>query len=167
MASLRFYDPIVLLRVMPLVSSTCTLLFASDQDFFLGIFNRPETRTKSRPLLPSYFDTFFRRGVVFVVGCLSVTTCASIANLYVRKPALVARQSGWWYVATGALSTGHLLFVPWIAPLVKATLDADKEGTDPNASLDKWLRINRIRMLTVDSAAWFASVAAVVCTLAA
>jgi hypothetical protein len=164
MASLRFFDPIALLRVTPLVSSTCTLLYASDQDFFLGIFNRPENRTKSRPLLPSYFDTFFRRGVVFVVGCLSVTACASVANLYVRKPTLVARQSGWWYVGSGALSLAHLLFVPRIAPSVKATLEADREGTDPNASLDEWLRINRIRMLTVDVGAWVASVAAVVST---
>ncbi|KAL2127061.1 hypothetical protein VTI74DRAFT_11389 [Chaetomium olivicolor] len=167
MASRLFFDPIVLLRVTPLISSTCTLLYASDQDFFLGILNRPENRAKSRSLLPSYFDTFFRRGVFFVVGCLSVTTWSSIANLYVRRPALVAKQSGWWYVAIGALSIGHLLFVPLIAPSVKATLDADKEGTDANASLDKWLLINRIRMLTVDFAAWAASVAAVLSTLAA
>jgi hypothetical protein len=167
MASLRFYDPVALLRVAPLVSSTCTLLYASDQDFFLGIFNRPEHRSKSRPLLPSYFSTFFRRGVVFVVTCLAVTTWASVANLYVRKPALVARQSGWWYVASGALSAAHLLFVPWIAPSVKATVDAEKDGSDANAELDKWLSINRIRMLTVDLGAWVASVAAVVSTLAA
>lgn len=169
MASRLFYDPVVLLRVAPLVSSTCTLLYAADQDFFLGILNQSkhDIRVKSRSLLPSYFATFFRRGVVFVVGCLAATTWSSIANLYVRRQALVARQSGWWYVASGALSIGHLFFIPLIAQPVKAIIDADKEGADANASLYKWLQINRIRMLTVDLSAWIASVGAVVSTLAA
>lgn len=167
MASLHSFDPITLLRITPLVSSTCTLLYASDQDFFLGLFNLPENRTHSQPLLPSYFGAFFRRGVVFVVGCLAVTAGASVANLYVRKPVLVARRSGWWYVGSGALALAHLLFVPWIAPSVRATVEADREGADPNAALDQWLRINRVRMWTVDVGAWVASVAAVVTAVVA
>ncbi|KAL2024944.1 hypothetical protein VTK56DRAFT_3643 [Thermocarpiscus australiensis] len=169
MASRLIFDPLVALRIAPLISSTCTLLYASDQDFFLGILNRPENRSSSRPLLPSYFATFFRRGVAFVVGCLAVTAWSSVANLCVRRPALLARRALWWYAAGAALSAGHLLFVPVIAPSVKATLDADGagEGKDPNASLDDWLAINRVRMVTVDLAAWVACVVAAGRTLQA
>jgi hypothetical protein len=167
MASRLFFDPIVLLRVAPLVSSTCTLLYASDQDFFLGILNRPENRAHSRPLLPSYFKTFFRRGVVFVVGCLAVTTWSCIANLYVRRPVLISKKTFWWYAAGAAMSASHLLFVPVIAKSVKAVVDADKESTDPNASLDEWLSINRIRMLTVDWAAWATCAVAAMVTMEA
>ncbi|KAL2179626.1 uncharacterized protein P884DRAFT_256895 [Thermothelomyces heterothallicus CBS 202.75] len=172
MASRLIFDPIVLLRVTPLVSSTCTLLYGADQDFFLGLLNRPESRAKSRPLLPAYFGAFFRRGVVFVVACLAVTAWSSVANLYARRPTLIAsRSSGWWYVATAALSTAHLLFVPLVAPPIKAIIDADEDSAgadaDANATLDAWLRINRVRTLTVDLAAWVASVGAAVGSLAA
>ncbi|KAK4237267.1 hypothetical protein C8A03DRAFT_44876 [Achaetomium macrosporum] len=168
MASRQIFDPIVALRAAPLVSATCTLLYAFDQDFFLGIFNRPENRNSSRALLPSYWKTFFRRGVGFVVGCLAVTTWSSVANLYVRRPALHARQSFWWYVAGAALSSSHLLFIPAVAPSVKAIWDAGTvEGSDPNASLDEWLGVNRLRTFTVDLAAWVACAVAVTRSLEA
>ncbi|TEA09888.1 hypothetical protein C8034_v011549 [Colletotrichum sidae] len=46
------------LRLAPLLSSTCTLLFAHDQHFFLTLFNRPETRKQSTNLVPTYFRLF-------------------------------------------------------------------------------------------------------------
>ncbi|KAH6844754.1 hypothetical protein B0I37DRAFT_378198 [Chaetomium sp. MPI-CAGE-AT-0009] len=167
MAPRLFIDPVVALRAAPLVSATCTFLYARDQDFFLRIFNRPENRQKSRPLLPSYWNTFFRRGIVVVVGCLGTTFWSSIANLFIRQPALRAKQSFWWYVAGAALSAGHLLFIPAVAPSVTAIWDADKDGTDANAALDVWLSVNRVRMWTVDFAAWAACVVAVTKTLEA
>lgn len=182
MASGSIVDPIVLLRAAPLVSSTCTLLYASDQDFFLGLLNRPGTREHSRRLLRPYFTAFFRRGVVFVVGCLAATTWSSIANLCVRRPALRARGPlAWWYAAGAVLSAGHLLFVPFVAPHIKAITsmdaaaeeDGDGAGSgsgsdrDPNASLDEWLAVNRIRMWTVDFAAWVACIVAAAGSLTA
>ncbi|KAK3290204.1 uncharacterized protein B0H64DRAFT_413624 [Chaetomium fimeti] len=167
MASRLFFDPVVALRAAPLVSATCTLLYARDQDFFLRIFNEPGNREKSRALLPSYWRIFFRRGVVVVVGCLAATFWSSIANLFVRRRALEATQSFWWYVAGAALAAGHLLFIPAVAPSVRAISNADKDGTDPNSALDGWLVINRFRMWTVDIAAWAACAVAVTRTLEA
>jgi hypothetical protein len=175
MASRQIFDPIVALRAAPLVSATCTLLYAFDQDFFLGIFNRPENRARSRALLPSYWRTFFRRGVGFVVGCLAVTTWSSIGNLYARRPALHAKRAFWWYVAGAVLSSSHLLFIPAVAPHVKAIWEADSSdaavegegGSDPNASLDDWLAANRLRSWTVDLAAWVACAVAVTRSLEA
>jgi hypothetical protein len=160
MASRQFLDPIVLLRAAPLVSSTCTLLYARDQDFFLGILNRGKPREHSGRLLPAYFKTFFQRGVVFVVACLAATTWTSIGNLYVRRSALHVKQSFWWYAAGAVFSASHLLFVPLVAPPIQAIVGAEKDASDPNALLDKWLSFNWIRMVTVDLAAWVACVVA-------
>lgn len=161
MASKLFFDPLVALRAAPLVSSTCTLLYAYDQHFFLGLLNRPETRRHSKALLPPYFRTFFRQGVVFVVAMLAVTTWASVANLYVRRPRLSATGSVWWYIAGAVLSSSHLLFIPGVAPSIKRISEAGSGGEeDVNGALDEWLRVNKIRMLTVDLAAWIACVVA-------
>ncbi|KAK4129669.1 hypothetical protein N657DRAFT_562651 [Parathielavia appendiculata] len=163
MASRRFLDPIVLLRAAPLVSSTCTLLYARDQDFFLGLLNRGTPREHSGRLLPAYFGAFFQRGVVFVVACIAATTWTSIGNLFVRRPALHAKQSFWWYAAGAVFSASHLLFVPLVAPPIQAIVNAEKymyAGIDPNVLLDRWLSVNWIRMVTVDLAAWVACVVA-------
>lgn len=161
MASKLFFDPLVALRAAPLVSSTCTLLYAYDQHLFLGLLNRPETRQQSRPLLPAYFRSLFRQGVVFVVAMLAVTTWSSVANLYAGRPSLRAKGSLWWYVAGAALSSSHLLFIPGIAPSVKRIWEAKGgDGEDVNGALDEWLGVNKLRMLTVDLAAWVACVVA-------
>ncbi|OIW32346.1 hypothetical protein CONLIGDRAFT_266872 [Coniochaeta ligniaria NRRL 30616] len=162
MASKLFFDPLVALRAAPLVSATCTLLYAYDQHFFLGLLNRPDTRQHSRPLLPAFFRSFFREGVVFVVAMLAVTTWGSVANLYVNRPSLSARGSFGWYVAGAVLSSSHLLFVPGVAPSIKRITGAEAGGEeDVNADLDEWLGVNKVRMLTVDLAAWVACVVAV------
>jgi len=168
MASGLIFDPLVVLRAAPLVSSTCSLLYAWDQHFFLSILNRPENRKLSKPLLPSYFNTFFHKGVWIVLGCLAVTSSTSVANLYTQRSVLRARDSFWWYVGGAALSIGHLLFVPLIAPSVQRTVEAKPDSEpDANASLDDWLSINFVRMVTVDLAAWLAVGVAVVKTLRA
>lgn len=85
MASNLFFDPLVALRATPLVSTTCTLLFAYEQHFFLSLFNRPQTRSKTRRFLTAYFTMFFAEGVVQVLGFLGVTAVSSLTNLYLHK----------------------------------------------------------------------------------
>lgn len=153
MASKRVFDPLVILRVAPLLSSTCTLLYAYDQHFFLGMMNEPETRRHSKAMLPAYFTTFFKRGVVFVVSMLAMTTWGSVANLYSDRTTLRSKGSLWWYMGGAAFSTGHLLFIPFVAPSVAAVTQG--EG-DVNDRLDEWLSVNKLRMVTVDLAAWVA-----------
>ncbi|KAB5576597.1 hypothetical protein GE09DRAFT_627177 [Coniochaeta sp. 2T2.1] len=161
------------LRLLPLLSSTCTLLYARDQDFFLSLLNRPDdTRAHSKRLLPPYFRAFFRQGVVFVVACLAVTTWGSVANLYFSGRVLRERGSWWSYVAAATGAVGHLAFVPGVAGSIRRISEADgkgegegemsKEGeVDVNAELDEWLGVNWWRMVTVDLGAWVACCVAV------
>ncbi|KAM0421443.1 hypothetical protein ACHAPT_010797 [Fusarium lateritium] len=126
------------------------------------------TRELSRCQAPApiLLTTFFRRGLPFVVSLITVSSWSGVANVYVQRRTLHARGSLWWYVAGTALAAGHLLFVPWIAPSCQAIME-NGEGTDINQSLDEWLAVNSVRMLSVDLAAWAAFVVAVVKTLRA
>lgn len=153
MASGLFFDPIAALRAAPLVSSTCTLLFAWDQHFFLSIFNKPDIRSKSNELLPSYFETFFYRGVIRVMAFLSLTVSSTILNHYINHDSLVKSQSLRWYTAGAAFAAGHLLFVPPIAPKVQAVIE-DRSKGQSTKDLESWLNLNFIRACTVDLAAW-------------
>lgn len=166
MASRQFFDPLALLRVSPLLTSTCSLWFAWDQHFFLHIFNRPEHRAKSNELLPSYFRIFFRGGVTRVLVLLSLTMSASVANLYAKRPSLEQRGSLGWYAAGASFAFAHLLFVPAIAPKVQAIAEDSSNGNSTE-DLAAWLRINALRGLTVDVAAWASLVVAVTRSLRA
>lgn len=174
MASLLFFDPLVALRAAPLVSSTCTLLFAYEQHFFLSLMNRPTTRAETRRFLPSYFTMFFAEGVVQVFGFLGITAATSLANLYLhtsgsRGTTLGEQGAYWYYAAAAGLAVSHLLYTPLVAPPVYA-IRGDKplaKGEDVNGKLDEWLRANWWRMLTTDLGAWVAAVVAVGRTLSA
>ena len=164
MASGLFIDPMVLLRAAPLVSSTCTLLFARDQDFFLRIFNDIEQRKLSKSILTPYFTLFFNRGVYCVLLFIGTSTSTGIANVFTQPEALHRSSSFWWYVAGAALSTSHLLYAPAIAPSI-GRLMQPKPDTDENDTLDEWLSVNKTRGWTVDLGAWLAFTVAVAKTL--
>ncbi|RDA92495.1 hypothetical protein CP533_6470 [Ophiocordyceps camponoti-saundersi (nom. inval.)] len=156
-------DPLVLLRSTPLISSTCSLLYAWDQHFFLSHLNRPENRTRSRPLLTSYFTPCFRRGLPFVLSAVAVSFGSGIANFFVGRPPSSSSSSLRCYAVGSALAAAHLLYVPFIAPSCSELLSDDTP--DPNASLDSWLSVNALRSLTVDLGAWVAFVVATVSSL--
>lgn len=162
MASGLFFDPMAALAVTPLVSSTCTLLFAWDQDFFLRIFNSPENRAKSTPILPGYFKTFFYSSLPRIVGFLGVTFWSAMGNYYWRHDTLVSNQSLKWYLAGSGLALSHLLFVPLVAPPIQAITENDRTKGEPTDLLDKWLGVNRFRSSTVDFAAWVCMAVAVI-----
>lgn len=172
MASNLFFDPLFALRATPLVSTTCTLLFAYEQHFFLSLLNRPQARPETRRFLPAYFTMFFAEGVVQVFGFLGITAASSLANLYLHNRGTVPlgeQGAYWWYAAAAGLAVSHLLYTPLVAPPVFA-IRGDKplkQGEDVNTKLDDWLWVNRMRMLTTDLGAWMAAVLAVGRTLTA
>lgn len=161
MASYLFFDPMAALAVAPLVSSTCTLLYAWDQDFFLRLLNIPEIRAKSNAILPTYFKPFFNKGLPRVISFLAVSFWSTVGNYYWRYPTLVSNDSLKWYVAGGGLALSHLLFVPFIAPCIQAIIKDDRSKGQPTDRSDEWLGINRIRGATVDLAAWVCMTVAV------
>ncbi|KAF3397618.1 hypothetical protein DPV78_008357 [Talaromyces pinophilus] len=154
MASRLVFDPMAALAVAPLVSSTCTLWYSFDQHHFLRVFNSPTNRPKSDSILPTYFKEFFAAGLLRVVGLLGLTFWTSIGNYYWRYDSLVGNQSLRWYVAGASLAASHLLFVPLVAPRIRAIVEDDRSKGTPTSVLDEWLNIHLWRTWTVDVAAW-------------
>ncbi|RAH58802.1 hypothetical protein BO85DRAFT_448798 [Aspergillus piperis CBS 112811] len=156
MASGLILNPHNLLRAAPLISSTCTLWFAFDQDLVLNVFLHPDHRPRSNEILPSYFRVLFRRGVVRVLGLLALSMAGGGYNILKdRRSGVVAglQSSLSWYVAGTALAASHLLYVPVIAPKVLAIMEDESKGSSTE-DLEGWLTIHRVRTWTVDLAAW-------------
>ena len=171
MASGAFLDTKTALLLTPLVSSTCTLLFAWDQHFFLSLFQHPEVReTGANTYIPVYFRHFFAGGLPMVVSFLTVTTSSIIASVSLSKPLLKARGSLPWYTAGAALALGHLLYVPAVYHKVQAISenkgpDGVPKGLSNLDFLGQWLDVNFLRMLTTDLGAWICCFVAVSKTL--
>lgn len=110
MASKAFFDPIVLLRAAPLVSSTTALWFSVDQFTFLNNFLRPEHRDEANSLVPSYFKGFFPGGLARILLIYSISITTGAVN-FRAKP-----NGAWrWYAAGTALAALHFAFVPKIS----------------------------------------------------
>lgn len=176
MASRSFIDGKTALLLTPLISSTCTLLFAHDQDYFLRMLTVPATSDLCNRMLPPYMRSFFAPGLRRVVTFIGVTTWASIGSLYVAGPLLHARGSFGWYRATAALATAHLIFIPWVAPKIEALFhgdetaiedDEDDDTVKPNIKIMKeWLSVNLVRSFTTDLGAFLCAFIAVSKTFA-
>ncbi|KAH8817003.1 hypothetical protein F5884DRAFT_778171 [Xylogone sp. PMI_703] len=159
MASGKVYNPLALLRIAPLVSSTCSLWFALDQHFFLSIFNKPVHRSKSNDLLPSYFTFFFHNGVVRVIVLIAASIGTALGNIYNGPGSSQGPRQ--WYIAGAALTASHLLFVPAVGPRIQAIIHDRSRGHSTD-ELQRWLRVHLVRTVTVDLAAWVCFIVAVI-----
>ncbi|KAI1373406.1 putative integral membrane protein [Hypoxylon crocopeplum] len=159
MASGLFVDPTTLLRVVPVISSTCSLWFGWDQYEFLLLFLKPDIQGHSNQLLPSYFKTFFDRGAPRVVFLLLTTLTSSAANLrYAPQSLLRERGATIWYWGSILFTLGHQIYFPFILPHIKAiTSDAKEKNIH---ELRSWLYVHNWRTLTVDLAGWVCNLVA-------
>ncbi|PKY00806.1 hypothetical protein P168DRAFT_293212 [Aspergillus campestris IBT 28561] len=153
MASRVIFDPLIALRLAPLVSSTCSLWFAWDQNIFFGNFIHPANRTASDRILPTYFQTFFRSGVIWVLTLLGLSLSTAGINIVMDPASLAQSQSLRWYAAGAAFTAGHALYAPIVAPIVRA-ISEDRSKGHSTRDLERWLWWNTLRMGTVDLAAW-------------
>ncbi|GAP88052.1 putative integral membrane [Rosellinia necatrix] len=148
MASGAFFDPLVLLRVAPVVSSTMAMRFSHDQWLFLDNFLAPEHRERANGIVPSYFRTFFMRGIWDIGILYTLTAGTGIANAYSRRP------GAWrWYAAGTALAFSHMAFAPFIMYKVKALSDDEPKGQG-NRLLREWLNVHALRSWMADIPAW-------------
>ncbi|RYP81821.1 hypothetical protein DL770_005776 [Monosporascus sp. CRB-9-2] len=150
MASRQFFDPLTLLRVAPVVSSSAALWFSHDQYFFLKVFLRIEERDKVKPVVPAYFRKFFNGGLSRLLPLYAITIGTGIANSYSRPAA-----AHLWYACGAAFALAHFTFVPAVMWKVEhlANEENDAKGTGAEY-LKKWLDVHTIRSIVVDFPAW-------------
>ncbi|KAI1329900.1 hypothetical protein F5Y16DRAFT_364313 [Xylariaceae sp. FL0255] len=148
MASKAFFDPVVALRLAPVVTSCMAMRFSHDQWSFLSVFLSPENREKTNNIIPSYFKTFFAQGVKEIGALYTLTTGLGIYNFYARP------NDAWKLYAAGtALAVFHMAFAPLIIPSIKALHDDEPKGQG-GLQLRNWLDIHTIRSNLADVPAW-------------
>ncbi|KAI1746039.1 hypothetical protein F4680DRAFT_442308 [Xylaria scruposa] len=154
----------VILHLVPVITSTCSLWYAWDQYEQMTVFCQAEVKGLSNQILPRYFTSFFNRGVPRVLGLLATTVLSCAAILRYSASGFLREQGAFpWYVAGLSLAVGHMAWAPSILPPVKAM---EHDAKDKNiAHLEKWLRLHVWRSLTVDIGAWICCVVGTVKSL--
>ncbi|KAI0975514.1 hypothetical protein F4678DRAFT_273011 [Xylaria arbuscula] len=148
MASKAFFDPLVVLRIAPVVTSTMAMRFSHDQYFFLSNLLAPEHRDKANSIVPSYFTTFFMRGIWDIGILYTLTPAFGITNFYSRP------NGAWkWYAAGTAFAFFHMAFVPLVMHKVKGLFDDEPKGQG-NKNLREWLNVHILRSWVADIPAW-------------
>lgn len=165
MASGLFVDPMTLLRLTPLISSTCTLWFAWDQRVMYSTFVHPDLAPVSKTILPLWWKRVFEiHDIERVLFPLTVTTVTSILNMRRNSALLKVRGSWAWYAAGAALAVSHLAFVPAVMYKIQAMVEDNGKG-EAVEQQRRWLQVHDLRTLTVDLGAWVACLVAVARTV--
>ncbi|KUM61904.1 hypothetical protein ACN42_g5196 [Penicillium freii] len=112
MASGLFFDPLKLLRVAPLLTTTSALLYAWDEHWYLSGFLRSEHKSETETILPSYFRRFFEQGVFIIAGLNTLTVSTSVANLLIDRPVLDRLRSSRWNDLVHYLRHNHQIYKP-------------------------------------------------------
>lgn len=159
MASGLFFDPLKLLRVAPLLTSTSTLVFAWDENWYLSLLVGSKHQDEVNKMLPSYFTRFFETGIFILAGLNTLTVSTTIGNLMNDRPVLNHLKSSRWYWAGLAFTLFHFAFVPTIAYPIRDIME-DRSKGNSTKDLQKWLDIHRIRTLVADLPAFVSFVGA-------
>ncbi|KAK7992129.1 hypothetical protein PG996_012855 [Apiospora saccharicola] len=163
MASGRIVDPMTLLRVTPLVTSTAAVMFSADQYLFLDTLLAPPHRERANELVPSYFKTFFGRGIWIILTAYPLSIATGVANVYLggssgSGSSVAAKLSSGsaaarWYAAGAALALAHFAFVPSIMYKIQALNEGEGKG-EGNKNLKRWLDVHLMRSVLVDVPSW-------------
>lgn len=160
MASGIVFDPMRLLRLAPLISSTGSLVYATSELLHNTAWLQPAIRKESNPVLPKWYSFVFNRGVGIVLLLNITSTSTAAANLWLEHPGSTSSLSTKLYWAGLVSAVGHLVFVPWVArPVQNIVEDRSEEGA--TSEISKWLGVHKIRMAIADVPAWLSFLGAV------
>ncbi|KAI1822718.1 hypothetical protein F4861DRAFT_373261 [Xylaria intraflava] len=141
---------LVLLRLVPVLTTTSSLTMTFCEDLFL----RPNTehnqagRNHVNRVLPSYIARFFPRGFAYILIIYPASWASAIANLAVRTPSmhpyahdpsspnLAAARAAWGLYAAGLVfSLAHFAWGPKARDLMNS-IARSQPSTDPDPDPD-------------------------------
>ncbi len=146
--------PLRLLRLLPVLSSTVTLMFAVDEHIFLGTWTRPSIQERANKHLPAWFQLWGRRGRWVILIGYPTNYALALLNLAVARKALYAAGATKWYLLGLAFSFGHIAIYGKRAIKLLADIRNDVPKGNSTHSMAVWLKMNWIRALTTDLPAW-------------
>ena len=142
-----------LLRLAPVLSSTAVLMYAHDEDLFYSCWVQPHYREKANALLPSWFTYNMKRALWVVLTGFSFSFVSGISNIYTSRLALLNSGASKWYWAGVSFTMAHFLFGRTALGLL-SDIQEDRPKGNSTTSMEKWLRMHRVRTLAVDLPAW-------------
>ncbi|KAK7931591.1 integral membrane protein [Apiospora marii] len=157
---------IALLRIAPLVLSTCVLRFSMDQLLFLWIFLNPRLARHANAVLPPYLDIFTTRKSYILSAFYPVLIATGLANRFLAEPPLGPHASSssaaaatWWYDAGTLLALLHFAFTPGLNRKARAVIaipatakSSKRTGDEKKAAAEMldWLHLHAFRSVFVD-----------------
>ena len=149
MATGAFFDPLKLLRLAPLVTSTASLTFAHDQHLFFSPWLHQSYQPEANALLPRWFHICLKRALVVIITLYPLNALFAIANLYTCSEGRVKV----WYWSGLAFTMGHFLFAKNALGLLDR-VQYEKEKGQCTRDLRQWLDMHAWRSLVVDLLGW-------------
>ncbi|KAF2741949.1 hypothetical protein M011DRAFT_472607 [Sporormia fimetaria CBS 119925] len=149
-----------LFRLLPVISSLITLMFALDEHIFLGTWTHPELRERANADLPAWFQKWGRRGRWIILLGYPANYLLAIANLLIARNELYAAGASKWYALGLLFSIGHIAIYANGALKLLADIRNDIPKGNSTHSMSVWLRMNWIRALTTDLPAFVCFVVA-------
>jgi hypothetical protein len=149
-----------LLRLLPVLSSSVSLMFAVDEHIFLGTWMHPEIRDQANAHLPAWFYRWNRRGRYPIILGYPITYLLGCLNLIVGRSELHAAGAAKWYGLGLLFSIGHIAIYGKRALRLLREIKADIPKGNSTYTMGVWLRMNWIRALTTDLPAWLSFIVA-------
>jgi hypothetical protein len=147
-------DALRILRILPVLGSTVTLMFAVDEHIFLGTWMHPDFRDRANAHLPGWFTHWGRRGRWVIILGYPFNFLVSIANLLVARHQLQAAGATPWYSLGFLFSFGHIAIFGFRALGLLADIRNDRPKGNSTYSMGVWLTMNWFRALVTDFPAW-------------
>ncbi|KAF1961824.1 hypothetical protein CC80DRAFT_401863 [Byssothecium circinans] len=149
------------LRLLPVLTSGATLMYAVDEHIFLGTWVHPSLRDRANVHLPVWFQHWLRRGRWPIMLGYPANFSLAILNLIVARDECATM----WYALGFLFTLGHVAIYARTAVKLLADIQADIPKGNSTHSMGVWLRMNWLRALTTDLPAWICFIVAALKTL--
>lgn len=139
-----------LLRLLPVLSSTVTLMFAVDEHIFLGTWTRSDFRDRANKQLPEWFQLWGRRGRWVIILGYPINYALALLNLTLARDELYAASAAKWYFLGLLFSIGHIAIYGKGALNLLADIRNDVPRGNSTHTMAVWLKMNSVRAVTTD-----------------
>jgi hypothetical protein len=138
-----------LLRLLPAISSTATLILALEEHLILGTWMHPTLRERANDSLPAWWTQSGLRWRWVIILGYPANYILGLLNLLISRDQLQATGSTSSYALGLMFSIAHMAYAPTALKLI-ANIENDVPKENVIYSMEEWLRMNWTRALLTD-----------------
>lgn len=148
------------LHLLPVLTSTATLMYAVDEHIFLGTWMHPGFRERANSHLPAWFYNWGRRGRWPIILGYPANYTLGLLNVVIAGRQIRTGSAAKWYALGLLFSVGHIAIYARKAIGLLADIKADVPKGNSTHSMGVWLKMNMLRTATTDFPAWLCFITA-------